>query len=218
MAYIRWKERRYERIGWFEKVQGLRYASLVHSLRDTDGKIKQKTLAYLGSNPSITEGLKKELEEKYPKIKFNWEKIQKQIVVPHSGGRRTNVGTKSLKWIYEHREQLRKDRNLSIKDVSDISAVYYGDYGMEGKLDSLLKDKSNLNLKFLNKETQNAVKFLKMIYSMKEIKFSKKRVEKNIQKLNDIAHHNFESGSWYSKDRLKKDLVHYKELVKRYSK
>ena len=66
MAFIRWKR----------NIAGNRQAYLMHSFRDENGKPRQKMLAYLGDEASLTPEHIEELRQKYPDLKVDWENFK----------------------------------------------------------------------------------------------------------------------------------------------
>lgn len=93
MAFIYWRKK---------------YAYLCHTIR-IGKKVKRKILAYLGKEPVITKTLIATVEEKYPGVQIDWDKIRnalknrKVFPIPSS-----NTSIRPILWAYF--EALRKNQ------------------------------------------------------------------------------------------------------------
>jgi len=51
------------------------YYYLVASFRTEDGGVRQKVLAYLGKEPTISDKIRREVERDYPQLEIDWSSL-----------------------------------------------------------------------------------------------------------------------------------------------
>lgn len=57
-----------------------KYFYLVHSVREKDGRIRHRTLAYLGKSAEITPQIRAQVEDEFPDISVDWKALASNVI------------------------------------------------------------------------------------------------------------------------------------------
>lgn len=103
MAFIRWKKNKL----------GTQQAQLVHSYRDEQGRPRQKVLAHLGADPTLTPELLSELQARHGHLPIKWDQI-----APAPAPKRRDISRMSDEELLSNLRILRREHGIGFREMA----------------------------------------------------------------------------------------------------